>query len=86
MTVSLSYDFSLFGFEDYSDVNIFGDKSTFEFTKNMYVFTIIFISYLIYSHDFSYLSWGIKFHEHTKDGQLVKKKFELAHFPNSEQE
>jgi hypothetical protein len=85
MTVSLSHDFSLFGFEDNSHVNIFGDKSTFEFTKNMYVFTIIFISYLMYSHDFSYGFGNIEFHERTKDGQLVKKKIGLAHFPNSEQ-
>jgi hypothetical protein len=84
MTVSLSYDFSLFGFEECSHVNIFQDKSTFEFTENMYVFTIIFIFYLMYSHDFSYVSRHIKFHKHTQDGQLIEIPSSLMHLPNSE--
>jgi hypothetical protein len=83
MTVSLSYDFSLFEFEDNSHVNIFGYKSAFEFTKNMYVFTIISISYLMYSHDLSYEFEDIEFHDRTKGDQLVEK-FKLTHFPNSE--
>jgi hypothetical protein len=84
MMVSLSYNFSLFVSEDYSHVDIFGDRSTFKFTKKMYVFTIIFIFYLVYSHDFSYVSSGIQFREHTKDGQLIKTLLRLKYFPNSE--
>jgi hypothetical protein len=38
----------------------------------VYVFTMAFISYPIYSHNFSCISSNIALHKLTKDGTIVK--------------
>jgi hypothetical protein len=66
MVVFLSYDFSIFVFMEDSRAKIYGKLSMFKSVKLPYVFTIIFLSYPMYSHDFSRFSLGIRVcEEHT---------------------
>jgi hypothetical protein len=60
MMVSLSYDFSTFLMEN-SCAKISGHDSMFNSVREPYVFTIVFLSYPMYSHDFSCFSPGIIF-------------------------
>jgi hypothetical protein len=53
----------------------------------MYVFTMIFISYLMYSQGFRGDPWNVVFHKYDKNGQLVKGgTLKLMDCPNSEQQ
>jgi hypothetical protein len=62
MVVFLSYDFSFFLMEN-SCAKIYGRFSMFKSVKQLYVFTIIFLSYPMYSRDFSCFSQGIRVYE-----------------------
>jgi hypothetical protein len=63
MVVFLSYDLSTFIFMEYSCAKIYARPSMLKSVKRPYVFTIVFLSYSMYSHDFSCFSPGIRVYE-----------------------
>jgi hypothetical protein len=80
MVVSLSYDFSFFHLMENSRATIFGKSSMFEYLIAPYVFTIIFLSYPMYSHDFSCFSPNIIFCR-LVDHIWVEEELGSVHFP-----
>jgi hypothetical protein len=66
----LFYVFSHLVVKDDLYVIIFGDESSFNDVTEVYVFTIVFISYPMHSHYFSCISRGIQFHKPTNIGWI----------------
>jgi hypothetical protein len=82
MVVFLSYDFSTFLLMENSCAKIFGYSSIFKSLQVPYVFTIVFLSYPMYSHDFSTFSPNIIFYR-LSDHIWVKEELGPVHFPKS---
>jgi hypothetical protein len=80
MVVSLSYDFSTFLLMENSCAIIYGKSSMFDSVREPYVFTIVFLSYPMYSHDFSRFSPGIKFREAPIYCIVGDEELDLVHF------
>jgi hypothetical protein len=59
----LYYDFSYLVSKGIFHIYIKGERFIFEEAKEVYVFTMAFISYPIYSHDFSLISSNITLHK-----------------------
>jgi hypothetical protein len=78
---SLYYDFSYLVSKERLHIHIGEEGFIFEEAKEVYVFTMAFISYPIYSHDFSYISSNIILHKFTEDG-MIKKVLVKGDFPN----
>jgi hypothetical protein len=80
MMVSLSYDFSTFVLMKNSCATIFGRSSMFNSVLGPYVFIIVFLSYPMYSHDFSCFSRGITFHGRSPIGSFSEELKSEEHF------
>jgi hypothetical protein len=80
MVVSLSYDFSTFLLMENSCATIHGYDDMFESVRQPYVFTIVFLSYPMYSHDFSCFSRGITFHGRSPIGSFSEELKSEEHF------
>jgi hypothetical protein len=80
--ILLSYDFSTFLLMENSCANIFG-YSIFQSVKRPYVFTIVFLSYPMYSHDFSCFSPDIMFYR-TAKYIFAEEELNSKHFPKSD--
>jgi hypothetical protein len=81
MMTFLFYVFSYLVVKNDSYVKIFGDESSFNDVTEAYVFTTVFISYPMHSHDFSYISQGIKLIKYTSTGWVSDGALGLRHFP-----
>jgi hypothetical protein len=77
---SLYYDFNYLVSKKSLCLHIF-NMSIFEEAKEVYVFTMTFVSYPIYSHDFSRISSNITLHKLIKDSTIVKT-LSPEDFPN----
>jgi hypothetical protein len=82
MTISLSYDVRYSVFKSGSNVTLNADFSTLERIIRVYVLMMIFISYSMYSHDFSYISSNIIFCTFDSCGRMVRRELRLEYFPN----
>jgi hypothetical protein len=70
---SLYYDFSYLVSKDTSYIYMLKEIFIFEEAKQVYVFTMAFISYPIFSHDFSLISSDITLHKNIQHDRIVKK-------------
>jgi hypothetical protein len=80
MVVFLSYNFSTLLLMENSRAKISGCSSMFKSVQTPYVFTIVFLSYPMYSHDFSCFSLNIIFYR-LENHIWVEEELGSRHFP-----